>query len=938
MINYLIHTTSIWAVLYIAYRVLLSKEKYFELNRMYLMASLAIGLFLPLVQFFNFSTQQVMPEVSAIYHEQVNYISHISTSLNATNSEQYSINWTSILFVLISIGMAVMLLKNIVAGVRISALYQDSEKYHYQDFTEVRTRKEHLPFSFFRYIFFSAFKLSEQDRLAILNHEIHHVKAKHTWDILFVEGIKVFFWWNPLIYLYKKAITENHEFAADHSAMSLVSRKAYCTVLLQANMPGVNLDLGHPFFSTYIKKRIDMMYRKNSTKKSYLKFILPVIAIVFMAFIIKDNHLELEYTLDSDYIDLYADDELLIPNVDYVVNREKGKVIVMNRRDSDTKGVKYCMFIIDEPRNLFEFETAVQPDFTDFVPVHIQEDGTKTVGDKNMTTKEIMDFVRSLETQKNAKIKVKVSIAEHAKSKLIIEFLEEALSSDINVLLDDSQELNDHSIPSISPLAPKDVIKKNGFGNRVHPIHKREQFHKGLDLVAKIGAPVFATATGKVTAMKVGKGGYGRHIIIDHGNAYTTLYGHLNEFVINEGEVVEQGQHIGYVGASGVATGPHLHYEVRLEGKAVDPKNYGAIAFYESKDDASIENNRLEAEELEKPIERSNLPSKKDVENDAVNDKLIKLGFNVNRGVIVKAGKLKLVEGQDYELDYQLGYLKIINEDYLSNAQPITVEFTNNDSDQIKSINNVNALVAKTVESDMDYDRDCKVNKEGVYFFADKMPNLATCNSDNLEDDSNCTREELASFINEHKLYPEAMVKKGFQGMLIFNITIDENGNIESYNEVLRKKRGDNYPELVSEGNRLMELLKSNKKLLPAQCNGKNVKSLLHVSTTFVLDEEQMKRVERKDASNTLSPNQIATLTGMHKNGLGYSYDSNMNVPYTVKITDPMGDVIYNESFNYIYKSKRDIVEILNKVNGKYIIEVTQDGKTVSSSMNCTLF
>lgn len=109
------------------------------------------------------------------------------------------------------------------------------------------------------------------------------------------------------------------------------------------------------------------------------------------------------------------------------------------------------------------------------------------------------------------------------------------------------------------------------------------------------------------------------------------------------------------------------------------------------------------------------------------------------------------------------------------------------------------------------------------------------------------------------------------------------------------------------------------------------------MSVYFDLDDEQMKRVERRGASNIPNANQIATLTGISIGGLGYSYHTEMNVPHTVKITDPLGELIYNESFDYIYKAKREGVKVPNNVNGEFQIEVTQDGKTVSSIMNCTL-
>ena len=144
-------------------------------------------------------------------------------------------------------------------------------------------------------------------------------------------------------------------------------------------MPGVNLDLGNPFFQTYIKKRLEMMYRKKSTWKSYLKFALPVLEIVFMAFVIQEDDLILNYQLDSQYIDLFAGDDLLKPGDDYVLDHETKKVIISNKKYIKAEGVKYCMFIIDEPRPLTDFQNIQKPETTDFVAVRLSIDGVSKV-------------------------------------------------------------------------------------------------------------------------------------------------------------------------------------------------------------------------------------------------------------------------------------------------------------------------------------------------------------------------------------------------------------------------------------------------------------------------------------------------------------------------------------------------------------------------------
>jgi murein DD-endopeptidase MepM/ murein hydrolase activator NlpD len=113
----------------------------------------------------------------------------------------------------------------------------------------------------------------------------------------------------------------------------------------------------------------------------------------------------------------------------------------------------------------------------------------------------------------------------------------------------------------------------SGFGVRADPFLGRPAMHTGLDFRASTGDPVRATANGKV-ASSGWAGGYGRMVEIDHGNGLSTRYGHLSEINVKVGDVVKIGQVIGAVGSTGRSTGPHLHYETRIDGEAVDPQKF----------------------------------------------------------------------------------------------------------------------------------------------------------------------------------------------------------------------------------------------------------------------------------------------------------------------------------------------------------------------------
>jgi murein DD-endopeptidase MepM/ murein hydrolase activator NlpD len=113
----------------------------------------------------------------------------------------------------------------------------------------------------------------------------------------------------------------------------------------------------------------------------------------------------------------------------------------------------------------------------------------------------------------------------------------------------------------------------SGFGIRVDPISHEERSHKGIDLRAKYGDPVYASAPGKVIFTGI-SGGYGNLIQIAHGHGYITFYGHLSRIYVKSGQKVRRGSLIGRVGATGRVTGPHLHFEIRLNGKALDPLQF----------------------------------------------------------------------------------------------------------------------------------------------------------------------------------------------------------------------------------------------------------------------------------------------------------------------------------------------------------------------------
>ncbi len=129
-------------------------------------------------------------------------------------------------------------------------------------------------------------------------------------------------------------------------------------------------------------------------------------------------------------------------------------------------------------------------------------------------------------------------------------------------------------LPIYFPLAKKDFIRMSShYGYRVHPIKGRIKKHMGLDLVAKMGKPVYASADGKVITHDY-HSSYGVRVILKHAHGIKTLYGHLLLSGLRKNQYVKAGQVIGYVGSTGQTTGPHLHYEIWINSKKVNPVDF----------------------------------------------------------------------------------------------------------------------------------------------------------------------------------------------------------------------------------------------------------------------------------------------------------------------------------------------------------------------------
>ncbi|MFZ2283016.1 MAG: M23 family metallopeptidase, partial [Lutibacter sp.] len=131
------------------------------------------------------------------------------------------------------------------------------------------------------------------------------------------------------------------------------------------------------------------------------------------------------------------------------------------------------------------------------------------------------------------------------------------------------------AIPAIQPIENQNLTRMaSGYGWRSDPFTKARKKHLGMDFSAPVGTPVYASGDGYVERADQNSAGYGKHIRIEHGFGYVSLYGHLSNYNVRKGQKVKRGDLIGFVGNTGRSQGPHLHYEIYKNRTAVNPINF----------------------------------------------------------------------------------------------------------------------------------------------------------------------------------------------------------------------------------------------------------------------------------------------------------------------------------------------------------------------------
>ena len=253
-------------------------------NRFYLLATIVIALLVPIMKINVFSSGEDNGTVVRML-QTISYGDEAVVEISSHHSFQLTTeNVTEGAYVLVS---AIFLFIFFLSLYKIERLKKKFPSTKFKDISFIETSAKGTPFSFFKNIFWNkAIDIHSTSGQQIFNHEIAHIKERHSYDKVFMNVVLIFFWINPFFWLIRKELYMIHEFIADKEALEDSDINAFAEMILQTVYPGQNFSLTNNFFYSPIKRRLLMLAKNKNPKVNYVSrlLVLPLTAIVFFAF------------------------------------------------------------------------------------------------------------------------------------------------------------------------------------------------------------------------------------------------------------------------------------------------------------------------------------------------------------------------------------------------------------------------------------------------------------------------------------------------------------------------------------------------------------------------------------------------------------------------------------------------------------------------------
>lgn len=337
-VNFILESGISLSLFALVYVLFLRKETFFKLNRFFLLGSVLFSVVLPFLRFQVFNANPVMlAEITVTpYRNLIEAVTVYGKDLSGS-IEQAILSADAIIFVYLT-GVVFLFLRFLLRISRIGWLIKRHPVQKMNGFNLVALPQNISPFSFLNYVFLSDSLQKETDHHKMIAHELEHVKQGHTFDVIILEILSVFQWFNPFMWMLRRAIRENHEFLADQAVLSSGINRGYYKKLLLNQYIGEKFEIANNFNYSLIKSRIKMMSKLESPRFANWKMIFGILAATGLVIVFaceKKESFEMPHNAEEQTLKMTVQNERL--KIEGAVeNLQKVKQLFSNNPDFET--------------------------------------------------------------------------------------------------------------------------------------------------------------------------------------------------------------------------------------------------------------------------------------------------------------------------------------------------------------------------------------------------------------------------------------------------------------------------------------------------------------------------------------------------------------------------------------------------------------------------
>ncbi|WP_108425852.1 M56 family metallopeptidase [Flagellimonas amoyensis] len=337
------------------YHLFLKRDTFFKENRLFLLSGLLLSLLFPLIKIERIVVASKPILINAASNSNAAKIAPTETLFTLEN----------VLWAVYLIGCTLLLVKFLIQLSSLHSLTKNAKTWREHPYLHVETEKRISPFSFFNSIFYNPALFNPNDLGTILAHEKVHARQYHTLDILLLEALKIVLWFNPVLWLYARAVKQNLEFLADSETISQMdNKKNYQYLMLKQAVDGQQFKITNSFYNSLIKKRIVMLNQNQSKKINVLKtfLVLPLLGLFLVSFSVEKVY---RYT-DTENGEAVFDDK----SVELIINKDTSNdELDKMKKDLSTDGIDFSY-------------TAVRNNQKEIVEITLSLNGKNSKGEK----------------------------------------------------------------------------------------------------------------------------------------------------------------------------------------------------------------------------------------------------------------------------------------------------------------------------------------------------------------------------------------------------------------------------------------------------------------------------------------------------------------------------------------------------------------------------